>query len=63
MGFQEILCVAPVILLLKGDNKADIKVLRDDSTDNESICACDQFHLRLELMKDGYNGWVQVPEE
>lgn len=59
---QKILCGA-IVTLQKGDNKTSVKVLRRDSTDNKSICACDQLQLRLEVMKDGYNGWVYVPEE
>lgn len=46
VGLQEVHCVVSLILLLKGDNKAGIKILRRDSTDNENICISVQLQLR-----------------
>lgn len=64
MRLTKVLCLAvAVIILCQEDNKASLKVLRRNSVDNKNMCACEQLQLKLEPMKDGWNGKVQVPEE
>lgn len=59
MRLQKVFCVSVVFIhLQRGDNKTSVKVLRRDSIENENICTCDQSQLRLEFIKDGYNGWL-----